>query len=103
MCKFSFKNQQGEPLKDIHYPNHPVSQATSLCFHPQKQMLISGWENGEIHVWISGKREFMSIQGSGYHKSPVMLVEFSEQGGRLVTADSVSSLIFFIFIPSNFE
>ncbi|KAL7020245.1 hypothetical protein ACKWTF_011435 [Chironomus riparius] len=78
----------GEPLKDIHYPNHPVSQATSLCFHPQKQMLISGWENGEIHVWISGKREFMSIQGSGYHKSPVMLVEFSEQGGRLVTADS---------------
>lgn len=75
-----------------------MSQATSLCFHPQKQILISGWENGEIHVWISGKREFMSIQGSGYHKSPVMLVEFSEQGGRLVTADSVS-FCFFISIP----
>jgi len=74
-----------------------VSQATSLCFHPQKQILISGWENGEIHAWISGKREFMSIQGSGYHKSPVMLVEFSEQGGRLVTADSVS-----LFLLSSF-
>jgi intraflagellar transport protein 140 len=67
-----------------------VSQATSLAFHPQKQLLISGWENGEIHAWISGKREFVPIQGSSFHKSPIMLVEFSEKGGRLVTADSVS-------------
>jgi intraflagellar transport protein 140 len=52
-------------------------------------MLISGWENGEIHAWVNGKREFLPIQGSGYHKSPIMLIEFSEKGGRLVTADSV--------------
>lgn len=70
-----------------------MSQATALCFHPQKQILISGWENGEIHVWISGKREFVPIQGSGFHKSPIMLIEFSEQGGRLITADSVNILL----------
>lgn len=81
-------------MRDITYPNHPVSQATSLAFHPQKQLLISGWENGEIHAWISGKREFVPIQGSGFHKSPVMLIEFSEKGGRLVTADSVSFKLF---------
>ena len=77
-------------MRDITFPNHPVSQATSLAFHPQKQLLISGWENGEIHAWISGKRGFVPIQGSSFHKSPIMLVEFSEKGGRLVTADSVS-------------
>lgn len=62
----------------------------SLCFHPQSRILISGWENGEIHAWIGGKREFLPVQGSGFHKSPIMLIEFSEKGGRLVTADSVS-------------
>lgn len=76
-------------MRDVTYPNHAVSQATSLCFHPEKRMLISGWENGEIHAWVNGKREFLPIQGSGYHKSPIMLIEFSEKGGRLVTADSV--------------
>lgn len=80
-------------MRDITFPNHPVSQATSLCFHPQKQILISGWENGEIFAWIQGKREFLPIQGSGYHKSPVMLIDFSEQGSRLVTADSVRRII----------
>lgn len=57
-------------------------------------MLLSGWENGEIHAWINGKREFVPIQGSGFHKSPIMLIEFSEKGGRLVTADSVRHFLF---------
>lgn len=94
-------------MRDISYPNHPVSQATSLAFHPHKQLLISGWENGEIHAWISGKREFIPIQGSGFHKSPIMLIEFSEKGGRLVTADSVSFvtviLKFVVMVTKHFR
>ncbi|CAO1309472.1 unnamed protein product [Diamesa hyperborea] len=82
----------GEPLRDVSYPNHPSSQATALCFHPTRQLLLSGWENGEIHAWINGRREFIPIQGSGLHKSPIMLIEFSEGGGRLVTADSNGTL-----------
>jgi intraflagellar transport protein 140 len=83
--------KQGEPLRNVTFPVHPISQATALSFHPEKQLLLSGWENGEIHAWINGRREFIPIQGSGFHKSPIMLIEFSEKGGRLVTADSVSS------------
>lgn len=88
-------------MRDISYPNHPVSQATSLSFHPLKQLLITGWENGEIHAWISGKRDFVPIQGSGFHKSPIMLIEFSEKGGRLVTADSVRIFLYFYSVVAR--
>lgn len=74
-------------MRDVTYPVHPISQATALCWHPEKRLLVTGWENGEIHSWFNNNREFSSIQGP--HKVPIILLEFSEQGGRMVTADSV--------------
>lgn len=57
-----------------------------MVWHPEKRLLVSGWENGEVHVWYNGNREFSSIPGP--HKSPIMLLAFSEQGGRMISADS---------------
>lgn len=65
---------------------HASSQATALCWHPEKALLATGWEHGDIHVWFAGHREFASV--SGPHKAPIVLLEFSEQGGRMVTADA---------------
>lgn len=82
---------KGEPLRDITYPVHPISQATALCWHPERSaLLVSGWENGEIYCWAKGGREFQSIKGP--HKAPIVLLIFSEQGGRMVSADSMGVL-----------
>ncbi|XP_058813913.1 intraflagellar transport protein 140 homolog [Topomyia yanbarensis] len=80
----------GIPLRNITYPVHSTSQATVLTWHPEKKILLSGWENGEIHAWYEGKRDFTTINGP--HKSPIMLLEFSEKGGRVVTADAMGVL-----------
>lgn len=79
-------------MRDVTFPVHSVSQATALCWHPEKRLLVSGWENGEIHAWYEGNREFSAIQGP--HKAPIILLEFSEKGGRMVTVDSVGLLNF---------
>ncbi|XP_055617076.1 intraflagellar transport protein 140 homolog [Toxorhynchites rutilus septentrionalis] len=80
----------GIPLRNVTYPVHTTSQATVLTWHPEKKILLSGWENGEIHAWFEGKRDFTTINGP--HKSPIMLLEFSEKGGRVITADAMGCL-----------
>lgn len=90
-----FLLNKGEPLRDVTYPVHTVSQATALCWHPDRRQLVAGWENGELNTWSAGQRTFASI--SATHKSPIVYVGFSEQGGRMVTADSVGQIVFFSF------
>ncbi|EAT45838.1 AAEL002943-PA [Aedes aegypti] len=80
----------GVPLRNVTYPVHLTSQATVLTWHPEKKILLSGWENGEIHAWFEGKRDFTTINGP--HKSPIVLLEFSEKGGRIITADAMGVL-----------
>ncbi|XP_049310514.1 intraflagellar transport protein 140 homolog [Bactrocera dorsalis] len=80
----------GEPQRDVTYPVHPTSQVSALAWHPEKVLLATGWENGDIHVWFAGHREFASVHGP--HKAPIVLLDFSEQGGRMVTADSMGLL-----------
>ncbi|XP_016956746.1 intraflagellar transport protein 140 homolog [Drosophila biarmipes] len=77
----------GEPQRDVTYPVHASSQATALCWHPEKALLASGWEHGDIHVWFAGHREFASVNAP--HKAAIVLLQFSEQGGRMVTADAM--------------
>ncbi|XP_017466425.1 PREDICTED: intraflagellar transport protein 140 homolog [Rhagoletis zephyria] len=80
----------GEPQRDVTYPVHPTSQVSALAWHPEKVLLATGWENGDIHVWFAGHREFASVHGP--HKAAIVLLDFSEQGGRMVTADSMGLL-----------
>lgn len=79
---------KGEPLQDVNYPSHSMSQVTALAWHPEKNILATGWENGELKVWNGTDKDFIIINTP--HKAPVILLEFSEKGGRLVSADSVS-------------
>ncbi|XP_022916343.2 intraflagellar transport protein 140 homolog [Onthophagus taurus] len=84
-------DELGEPLQDIIFPTHPVSQVTALAWHPEKRLLITGWENGEIRTWTNSEKDFVTINAP--HKVPVMLIGFSEKGNRLVTCDSSGSLV----------
>lgn len=82
----------GRLLPDITYPVHRSSQATALAWHPQRRLLVSGWENGQVYAWgmaggqSSKQREFVAV--SGPHKAPIVWLSFSERGGRMVTADA---------------
>ncbi|KAF5285788.1 hypothetical protein FQA39_LY04249 [Lamprigera yunnana] len=92
ICLLYYKDGAiGEPLKDVTIPVHSVSQVTALAWHPERTMLVTGWENGEIRVWNGFDKEFYHVTGP--HKSPVTLLEFSEKGGRLVSCDSAGSLV----------
>ncbi|KNC28438.1 hypothetical protein FF38_06009 [Lucilia cuprina] len=80
----------GEPQRDVTYPVHSTSQCTAMAWHPERVLLVTGWENGDIHVWFAGHREFASV--SGPHKAAITMLEFSEQGGRMVTTDTMGLL-----------
>ncbi|KAK5641268.1 hypothetical protein RI129_009815 [Pyrocoelia pectoralis] len=84
-------DELGESLKEVIFPVHSVSQVTSLVWHPERNMLVTGWENGDMRAWNGTDKEFANIAGP--HKAPVILLEFSQKGGRLVSCDSTGSLV----------
>lgn len=87
-------------MRDVTYPVHSISQATALCFHPEKRILVAGWENAEINSWAAGNRVFSSVGGT--HKGPIAYIGFSEKGQRMVTADSVCSFQYTCLTPFRF-
>ncbi|KAF5302514.1 hypothetical protein FQR65_LT00886 [Abscondita terminalis] len=84
-------DELGESLKNVVFPVHSVSQATALAWHPDRNMLVTGWENGDIKVWNGTDKDFVNVPGP--HKAPVIILEFSEKGGRLASCDSAGSLV----------
>lgn len=78
-------------MPDVNFPVNSVSQATALRWHPERKLLVIGWENGELFVWYDGRRDFALVKGP-HKRSPIILLEFSEKGGRLVTADAMGIL-----------
>ncbi|XP_060521943.1 intraflagellar transport protein 140 homolog [Cylas formicarius] len=84
-------DELGESLKDVNYPAHRSYQVTALVWHPEKTILVSGWENGNVKVWNGNDRDFIDVAGP--HKSPITLLGFSEKGGRLVSCDSTGSVV----------
>lgn len=94
LVQFVYSDLKGEPLQDVTFPVHSVSQVTALAWHPDRRILVTGWENGEIKVWNGNDKEFLNVTGP--HKTPVILIEFSEKGGRLVSCDSVNNATFII-------
>lgn len=83
-------DDNGEPLRNVKYPVYLVRQVTALAWHTERKFLIAGWENGEMYSWMLGQREFSLVNGP--HKSPIVMLAFSEKGGRMVSVDSAGIL-----------
>lgn len=93
---------QGEPVRDVTFPVHPVSQVTAVAWHPERTILACSWESGEVRIWNGTDKEFTNLNGP--HTAPVNFLAFSEKGGRLVSADAVSKhRIFYVMNMPCFE
>lgn len=77
----------GETIPDVAWPKNPAAQSTSLAWHPTRKLLVLGWENGEISTW-AGERDLTSVQSP--HQGPITILQWSDHGGRMVSADAVS-------------
>lgn len=85
-------DDQGEPLQDVESPGHSVAQVTALGWHPEKRWLVAGWETGEIRVWLGDSgNEFNEIVTP--HKSAITILQWSQYGGRLISADTAGSIV----------
>lgn len=86
-------DDQGEPLQDLESPSDSVAQVTALSWHPEKRLLVAGWETGEIRIWPgdSGSTEFTVAVTA--HRDPISLLQWSQHGGRLVSADTAGSVV----------
>lgn len=61
-------------------------QITSMAWHPFRKLIAFGWENGEIILW-NGKSEISQNEMSK-HKTPVLYLQWSPKGTRLVSVDA---------------
>ncbi|EZA61734.1 hypothetical protein DMN91_004415 [Ooceraea biroi] len=86
-------DDQGEPVQDVESPGHAVAQVTTLAWHPERTWLAAGWESGELRVWPgdTGSQEFNVIVTP--HRDPITILQWSQHGGRLVSADAGGSIV----------
>ncbi|KAL0114439.1 hypothetical protein PUN28_011594 [Cardiocondyla obscurior] len=86
-------DDQGEPIQDVESPRHAVAQVTALGWHPEKTWLAAGWENGELRVWPgdTGTQEFNVVITP--HRDSITILQWSQYGGRLVSADTGGSIV----------
>ncbi|KAK0096463.1 hypothetical protein PV326_005425 [Microctonus aethiopoides] len=87
-------DDQGEPVEHIKVSSgYSVAPVTALGWHPDRRLIVTGWENGEIKVWSSdtGNNEFNNTISP--HKDSITLIQWSPHGGILISADSGGSVV----------
>lgn len=59
-----------------------------LAWHPTKKIVAVGWESGEVLIWNEVDHELH--ESNRLHKNGVSVLEWSSNGSRLVSGDTVS-------------
>lgn len=62
----------------------PVS---TIAWHPRGS-LFGAWDGGTLCMWSEENQETYNIESP--HRATIVLLLFSSQGGRLISADVVS-------------
>ena len=63
------------------------SLVTAIVWHPVRKILAIGWQSGDVLIWNEHDRELH--EAASIHQSPVRIIQWSNNGNRLVTTDEV--------------
>ncbi|XP_014295650.1 intraflagellar transport protein 140 homolog [Microplitis demolitor] len=86
-------NDHGELIHDLRSLEFSTFQISALSWHPNRKLLIVGKDNGSIKLWDedSESNEFSEIGTP--HRDSISILEWSQHGGRLISADTSGSLV----------
>ena len=65
------------------------SVVTAIVWHPVRKILAIGWQSGDVLIWNEHDHELH--EASSIHQSAVQVIQWSNNGNRLVTSDQVCS------------
>ena len=63
------------------------SLVTAIVWHPVRKILAIGWQSGDVLIWNEHDHELH--EASSIHQSAVRIIQWSNNGNRLVTTDEV--------------
>lgn len=76
---------QGELVEDSSIQRSSV--VTAIVWHPVRKILAIGWQSGDVLIWNEHDHELH--EASSIHQSAVQVIQWSNNGNRLVTSDQV--------------
>lgn len=66
------------------------SLVTAITWHPVRKILAIGWQSGDVLIWNEHDRELH--EAGSIHQSSVKVIQWSNNGNRLVTSDEAGIL-----------
>ena len=77
---------QGELLEDVTIQKQ--SSISYIEWHPHRDVLAIGWDNGEITIWLRHDNSQIALNQS--HKTCVSVITWNGHGNSLVSGDEVT-------------
>ncbi|CAH0395649.1 unnamed protein product [Bemisia tabaci] len=87
-------NDSGEVFQGINNAQDKHSIVSSLAWHPNQRLLVSGWDSGRLKVW-NNDDDFILLPSP--HSSPILVLEFSHFGSRMITVDAAGLIVVWKF------
>ena len=84
-CFHIYNCLQGELVEESSIQRSSV--VTAIVWHPVRKILAIGWQSGDVLMWNEHDRELH--EASSIHQSAVRVIQWSNNGNRLVTTDEV--------------
>ncbi|XP_044589157.1 intraflagellar transport protein 140 homolog isoform X2 [Cotesia glomerata] len=86
-------DDHGQLIHDLKSHEVSIFQISSLSWHPKLKLLIIGKDNGSIQIWTEDFEQNEFTEVGTPHRDSITLLEWSQNGGRLVSVDAAGSIV----------